>query len=181
MQSIRKIAPATLHWVQLDAVKPEFELRYGDELCGTLHWGKIFGSLASATSEDGEWTFKREGFLNPRVTIRQLGSDMNVGIFKPGWTGSGTLEFPSNHWFQWEHKDFRRLEWTFKEAGQELLRLRFESRYGAFPMKVSVDLTPLVKNSAESSLLASLGIYLLVLMRLDSATASGGTIPAAVC
>jgi len=99
MQSIRKIAPGMLHWVQLHAIKHEFELRSGDELCGTLYWEKAFGSLASVTSEDGEWTFKRVGFLNPRVTVRQPGSDLDIAIFKPGWTGSGSLEFPSGRRF----------------------------------------------------------------------------------
>jgi hypothetical protein len=173
MQSIRKIAPATLHWVQLRAMKHEFELRSGDELCGTLRWEKAFGSLASATSDKGQWTFKRVGFLNPRVTIRQPGSDLDIAIFKPGWTGSGILEFPSGRRFQWEHKDFWRLQWTFEEASQELLR--FKSRAGSFKMKVRVDLAPSVKNLAEASLLASLGMYLLVLMRDDSAAASVAT------
>jgi hypothetical protein len=170
MQSIRKIAPTSLHWVQLRAIKHEFELRSGDELCGTLSWKKAFGSLASATSDDGEWTFKRVGFLNPRVTIRQPGSDMDIAIFKPGWTGSGILEFRSGRRFQWEHKDFWRLEWAFEEAGQELLR--FKSRAGSFKMKVRVDLAPAAKNFDEASLLASLGMYLLVLMRDDSAAAA---------
>jgi hypothetical protein len=173
MQSIRKIAPATLYWVQLSAMKYEFELRSGDELHGKLRWEKAFGSLASATSDDGEWTFKRVGFLNPRVTIRQPGSDLDIAIFKPGWTGSGVLEFPNGRRFQWEHKDFWRLEWIFEEAGQELMRLK--SKAGSLKMKVGVDLSPSVKNLPEASLLASLGMYLLVLMRDDSAAASSST------
>jgi hypothetical protein len=138
-----------------------------------VRWEKAFGSLASATSDDGQWTFKRVGFLNPRVTIRQPGSDLDIAIFKPGWTGSGVLEFPSGRRFQWEHKDFWRLEWTFEEAGQELLR--FKSRAGSFKMKVRVDLAPLVKNLAAASLLASLGMYLLVLMRDDNAAVGAAT------
>jgi len=65
------------------------------------------------------------------------------------------------------------LEWAFEEAGQELLR--FKSRAGSFKMKVRVDLSPSVKNLPEASLLASLGMYLLVLMRDDSAAASAST------
>jgi hypothetical protein len=178
MKSVRKIAPATLQWIQLRVIKHEFDLRYEDELCGTLRWEKAFGSLASATSDDGQWTFKRVGFLNPRVTIRQPGSDMDIGAFKPGWTSSGVLEFPSGRKFQWEHKDFWRLEWTFQEGGQELLR--FKSRAGSFKMKVRVDLAPSVRNVSEASLLVLLGMYLLVLMRDDSAAASVAT-TAVVC
>ena len=42
-------------------------------------------------------------------------------------------------------------------------------------MKVRVDLAPLVKNLAEASLLASLGMYLLVLMRDDGVAAGAAT------
>jgi len=178
MQSIRKIAPATLHWVQIRAIKHEFELRSGAELCGTLRWEKAFGSLASSTSEDGQWTFKRVGFLNPRVTVRQPGSDMDIAIFKPGWTGSGVLEFPNGRRFQWEHQDFWRLQWTFQEASQELLR--FKSKASSLKMNVRVDLAPSVKSLPEASLLASLGMYLLVLMRDDSVAASASTATVAV-
>jgi len=170
MQSIRKTAPATLHWVQLRVVRHEFELRSEDELYGTLRWEKTFGSLAAAASDDGQWRFKRVGFLNPRVTVRQPGSDLDIAIFKPGWTGSGVLEFPSGRRFKWEHKDSWRLEWIFEEAGQELMRLK--SKAGSLKMKVRVDISPSVKNLPEASLLASLGMYLLVLMRDDSAATS---------
>jgi hypothetical protein len=178
MQSIRKIAPATLHWVQLRGIRHQFELRSEDELCGTLRWEKAFGSLASSTSDDGQWTFKRVGFLNPRVTVRQPGSDLDIAIFKPGWNGSGVLEFPDGRRFQWEHKDFWRLEWIFEEAGQELCR--FKSKVSSLKMKVRVDLSPSVKNLPEASLVASLGMYLLVLMRDDSAAASASTATVAV-
>ena len=65
------------------------------------------------------------------------------------------------------------MEWRFEEAGQELLR--FKSKAGSLKMKVRVDLAPSVKNLAEASLLASLGMYLLVLMQDDSAAASVST------
>jgi hypothetical protein len=98
---------------------------------------------------------------------------MDIAIFKPGWTGSGILEFRSGRRFQWEHRDFWRLQWAFEEGGQELLR--FKSRAGSFKMKVRVDLAPSVKDLAEASLLASLGMYLLVLMRDDNAAAGAAT------
>ena len=116
---------------------------------------------------------------SPQIKLRQrhenhpVQSALDIAIFKPGWTGSGILEFPSGRRFQWEHKDFWRLEWTFQEAGQELLR--FKSRAGALKMKVRVDLAPSVKNLAEASLLASLGMYLLVLMRDDGAATGAAT------
>jgi hypothetical protein len=103
---------------------------------------------------------------------------MDIAIFKPGWTGSGVLEFPNGRRFQWEHQDFWRLQWTFQEASQELLR--FKSKASSLKMNVRVDLAPSVKSLPEASLLASLGMYLLVLMRDDSVAASASTAPVAV-
>jgi hypothetical protein len=59
-----------------------------------LQVGVQRGSLANAGSADGDWTFKRSGFWNPRVTARVAGSDTDIAVFRPRWMGGGTLELP---------------------------------------------------------------------------------------
>ena len=171
MQSIRKLAPATLNWVQPKAMKREFELRSKDELFGALRWEKACGSLALAVSADGQWTLKRSGFLNPRVTARLAGSDQDIAVFRPSWTGSGVLELGNGRRFRWVDVNFWRTEWVFRsEAGEDLVR--FKSKDGLLKLKMQVELAPAAKGLPEVSLLAALGMYLLYLMREDAAAAS---------
>jgi len=57
-------------------------LRAGDDLVATLRFQR--GSLADAEAEGHHWTFKRQGFWQPRVTVRLAGSDADVAVFRSG-------------------------------------------------------------------------------------------------
>ena len=48
----------------------------------TLRFRSSSGSLATAESAEGCWTFKRVGFLQTRVTIRPLAADTNCWMTK---------------------------------------------------------------------------------------------------
>ena len=97
MRAIRDITEQGLHWTQPSTFNREYELRAGDEVVATLGWQKTGGSLALARSTEGNWTFKRSGFLSPRVTVRLAGSETEVAVFKPSWRGEGTLAFHGCH------------------------------------------------------------------------------------
>jgi hypothetical protein len=59
-----------LVWSQPKAMRREYQLSNGNELVGWLRFEKFSGSLATAEVASQNWTFKREGFLHPRVTVR---------------------------------------------------------------------------------------------------------------
>ena len=90
MRTIAEVATGELLWVQPARLKQEFELRAGDEVVGTLRFER--SSLAIGETADQRWTFKREGFWHPRITVRVQGSDANVALFSPSWVGGGTLD-----------------------------------------------------------------------------------------
>jgi hypothetical protein len=70
-------------WTQLKATWRAYELQNGDEPIGQLRFEKSCDSLASAELATQIWTFKREGFLNPRVTVRTVNSEANLAVFHP--------------------------------------------------------------------------------------------------
>ena len=55
----------TLKWLQPNWLKMEYELHAGEEVVATLRFRSSFGTLATAQSADGCWTFKRVGFSKP--------------------------------------------------------------------------------------------------------------------
>src|SRR6266849_9596869 len=59
------------------------------EVAATLTWARSWGSLATGKSGGSEWTFKRLGFLRPRVTVRGTGSDSNLAVLSINWAGEG--------------------------------------------------------------------------------------------
>ncbi len=73
-------------------------------------------SLATAETADGTWTFKRVGFLNPRVTIRAAGSPDNLAVYQPKFWGDGTVTFADGAAFRWQPTNFWATEWAFTGA-----------------------------------------------------------------
>ena len=92
MLKLQELVGTELRWVQPHALQREFELRSGEHTAGTLAFRSAFGSLASATTDEGQWTFKRVGFWRSHVTVRAAGSDTDLAVFRNDtWTAGGTL------------------------------------------------------------------------------------------
>jgi hypothetical protein len=175
MKAIREVAEQALRWTQSSALAREFELRAGEEVVGTLRWQKAFGSLALAEAADGAWTFKRAGFLCPRVTVRLPGSEMEVAEFKPGWAGEGTLRLADGRSYQWQKTSFWRSEWAFAgEVGTALVH--FKPEFAFFKHAAEVRVEPAAVAVPDLSLLALLGWYLMILMSEDAGGAAAAVV-----
>lgn len=59
-----------LRWLRSRDRPDAFSLLSGDAMAATLEWQQRGGSLATMRSASGEWSLKRGGFLNPRITVR---------------------------------------------------------------------------------------------------------------
>lgn len=86
MQPIRATDGQEVTWQQPHAMKRDYELRAGDELRATPQWKKLFGTVVVVETAQGQWSFKRQGFWRPRVTVRQPGSDADIAVFEAGWS-----------------------------------------------------------------------------------------------
>lgn len=149
-----------------------FELRDGRDVLATLRWLKVFGSIAVGETSVGSWSYKRAGFLHPRVHVREPGSERDVAVLRMSWSGGGTLESPEGRSYRWRNTKFWRSEWAFEgDAGKPLLAVRpvFSGlKYGA---ELKVD--PEARRLRDLDLLVPLAWYLLVLFSDDAAAASG--------
>jgi hypothetical protein len=174
MRAIREVTEPALRWTQPSTFKREYELRAGDEILATLRWQKPFGSLALAESADGTWTFKRSGFFSPKVTVRVLGSETEVAVFKPGWTGTeGMLRFSDGRSYQWLKPSFWISEWALANDGGEPL-IHFNPEFALFKQAAAVKIEPGAVPIPDLSFLTVLGWYLLILLSEDSGAAAAG-------
>jgi len=86
VRPISETAGEELLWIQPAARRREHELRAGDDVVATLRFQQ--GSLADAEADGHHWTLKRQGFWQPRVTVRVPGSDADVAVeILPGSAG----------------------------------------------------------------------------------------------
>jgi hypothetical protein len=172
MPSIREVAGQGLVWSQPARLKQFFELRAGDNVVATLRFERA--SLAVGETDDQQWTFKREGFWHPRVTVRVKGSDDNVALFSPGWAGGGTLDQSLGRSLHFGAANFWHSQWAWEEVKDTPL-VRFKSRPGLLKTEGEVEVEGDAAPSPDLPLLVILGWYLLILFGRDAAASSGAT------
>jgi hypothetical protein len=94
MKNLQNRGISQFYWIQtgeleLKLIAPDNQ----SDPFAVLRWAKRWGSLATGESADRYWSFKRVGFLRPRITIREAGSDSNVAVFSYQ-SLKGTVDFP---------------------------------------------------------------------------------------
>ncbi|MDQ2944198.1 MAG: hypothetical protein M3R21_11095, partial [Candidatus Dormibacteraeota bacterium] len=134
MKKFNEFAMGELLWVQPARLKSEFELLAGEELLGTLRWQRA--SLAMGETADRSWTFKREGFWHPRITVRVAGSDDNVATFQPGWAGGGALDLAGRQ-LRFGAANFWHSQWDWLDAQNQPL-IHFKSHQGLLKVEGEV-------------------------------------------
>src|SRR5215472_10520854 len=119
-----KLEHLDLDWRQPEALKRHYQLGHEAETVATLKFEKSCGSLATGVFGADQWTFKRSGFLSPRVSIRKAGSEIDHAIFTPSWTGSGWAAFDTGRRYHLRATNFWATEWAFEaEDGSQLVVL----------------------------------------------------------
>lgn len=158
-----------LVWSQPKLTSREFDLRDGNDLVATLKWHRPLGSLATGETASGAWTFKRAGFLRPRVEIWTVSPKAEFAQFEAGWAGGGRLLLPHDRGYYWRQRRFWQNEWAFEDE-HGAVALTFNS--DSFVLKRTVYVRLLGSGyGADRPLLAVLGLYLMVLSG-DEATAA---------
>ena len=168
MKRIAELVGRELKWVQPHTLKMEYELHADGELAATLRFRSSFGSLATAESADGCWTFKRVGFWQTRVTIRACGTEADIAIFKNNtWSGGGTLEFPDGRKFR-ANTNFWLTKYEFNSEADEAL-FGYRNIGGMLHLSAAVDIQPRAAHIPEIPWMVMLGWYLVLMMQRDAA------------
>jgi hypothetical protein len=157
-----------LTWTQPKALKQAFELRAGEDVVGTLEFRNSFGSFATGESADGRWTFKRQGFFRPIVTVRAAGSETDLAVFhNRTWTGGGTIDFPDGHHLLVSSNFWHTKFDIATETDSPLVSFRRMS--GAFHWSSGITIHAAAAGVPELPWLVMLGWYVKVLMHRDAA------------
>ncbi len=164
MKAIHEVDGAGLQWEVSCANKRAFELREGAETVASLTFQKSWGTLAIGETADGQWTFKRVGFLPPTITMRAAGSDENLAEFRPDRIGSSAeVEFASGSRFQWCHDKEQGHKWTMASADGAPL-LHFKAHTWIYGEPIQLEIEAAARELPELTLLVLLGEYFLMLL-----------------
>ena len=189
MNSIRQTRTMKLKWFKPSVYRREYHLVSeeggdDDDVLAIIRWDKIFSSLATAECPDGKWTFQRQGFLHPCVTIRLTerkddsdeSNNNNLAVLHISWDGSGVLEFQgsdrSGGKYRWKRVNYWNTEYTFGKMNEEdnkghILLLHFKPEFKLAKLEGTVDVSQDALLVPEISVLMMLGWYLVVLVGDD--------------
>ena len=159
---------APLIWTQPHAMSRSSELRCGESQIGILSFKKSCGSLAVAEVGPQRWTFKRAGFLSPRVTVRSPNSETDVAIFHPQWSGSGTVEVAGAPQVHWRCLNFWQTQWAFLRCDNRRV-MSFGHHQGFLKASAKLEIDPSAVGDPQAAMLGVLGWYLMILAADDAA------------
>lgn len=167
MKNMRDFIGQPMEWIQPNAADRSYDLRARTDVVATLRWPKAGGSLALGESADGNWSFKRTGFISTKVTVRATGTESNIAVYSPNWlAGKGTLELAGGGRYLWTIMDFGGSQWAFcNESGEPLVHYKVEWRLQK--ATAAVEIAPAGAAVSELSLLTMLGWYFIVLAAED--------------
>ncbi len=140
-----------------------------DQEAGRLFFSGKSGSLAKGATAHGEWTFKREGFLHPRITVRKTGADSNCGALSLSASGNGKLSFVWGEEFGFSTGGWMQSHWSFKRGLVEVVRF---SRDGS---SADVEILDLTIPAETLSVMVLLGWYA-PLLAADEAAVIASTV-----
>jgi len=127
---------------------------------GSLEFSGAHGSLAVARSAKGSWTFKRSGFLRPKITIRRAGSDLDYAFESMNWSGGGRLQIVGGESFRIRRSGILRPQLVVRDSSRNvLMSLRVNPRSGEASVLVMAN----PNLSEEEHLLAALTWYSITL------------------
>jgi hypothetical protein len=168
MEKVARFIGLPLQWGRTSLFKAEYELKSGEALIAGLRFRSVWGTLATAASAEGCWTFKRVGFWHTRVTIRPCDSEDQIATFQNNtWSEGGTLVFPDGRRYP-ANTNFWQTQYEFKtEGGAPLIHYR---NRGIFNASAEVTILPEAQEVPELPWMVTLGWYLILMMQNDSAT-----------
>jgi len=176
MVTLDLAARAQWKWQQPEAFRRFHRMTIDGQEAATLQFEKNWGgSLATVESANGRWTFKRSGFLSPRITVREPGSDTDLAVFTPKWTGGGELRLKSGRCYLLKSLSFWGGDWAFEdESGVAILTLH--GPHGLLHNSGEITTYAAAADRAELLLLAALIWYVRLLMNEDAAACCGAVI-----
>lgn len=180
MQKLTGYKLTDLEWVQPKTGIQNFELRAGQILVGRLSFRSSWGTLAIAETADGCWSFKRVGFLNPRITVRIYGEDTDFAVYQPKIWGDGVLNLSSGQHYNWKPVNFWNTHWAFLDDEDAVivkisLGIQEEKLRDIFKTQATINIFQPDLYQEVLPLLVTLGLYLIILHQQDAAAAVAAT------
>jgi hypothetical protein len=170
MRKISAVVDHEIMWQQLPGFKSEYELRFGDDLLGTMKLPKMLSSLAVFQSEEGSWTIERVGFTSSKTIVKEERSGTEIATYTArAWKGGGILELSEGRRLELRTNIWKNtFEWVMDD-GEAIVHMKGR---GFLKYCVDVSMNRSALKFPELPWLVALAFYQMIMMRRDSAAHS---------
>ena len=146
-----------------------YKLRHQEDSVATLSFRSAFGTLATATSADGVWTFKRVGSGRPGRRSGPRGSRRIRSFEHDTWAGGGTLTLADGRAIS-VTSNFWQSKMEFRWSDDEVL-FRYLTE-GFLRQESELEVMPSLERMPEAPWLLLFGWYLVVMLHQDAAASA---------
>ncbi|SDL77598.1 hypothetical protein SAMN05421823_10884 [Catalinimonas alkaloidigena] len=176
MKRVKEVGD-TLFWYETSPFRKHFKLKgaQNKDITAFLKWKKECGSLALGETLAGRWTFKRNGFLRPYISIHAVqppsvppAASEEMGRIWINTNGEGRFAPVPDREYTWKCTNFWKNEWSWFFKSKRLLKIDTLSNFNNKVGRVTVE-TDKVDDDMLSLLLLS-GWYIMALMQDESGT-----------
>jgi hypothetical protein len=172
--TLAELSGKELEWNQPGVMRRIFHLTAEGRQIASLRFESSFGSVATGECGDAKWSFKRGGFMAPKISVRTGEPEAEVAVYSGNLMGGGWVVFNAGGRYHLRHVDLWRTEWTFETAeGRVLVTL---SRRSQILKEASIaKVTASGASLPETPILLLLMWYVRILMSEDAGAASAAT------
>jgi hypothetical protein len=169
MQRIPKDTSFIAEWRKPGTLDSLYELRCENLYLGSLDFQSPFTTIAFAETADGKWSFKRVGFWNQKVTIREEGKHENIAT----WSNS-EICFNNGKIYIWKSSNFWSNQWAFISSNDEVVMTIeqgvAEKKFSdIFKTQATIEIYPSKEMQGNITVLLPFAFYLLILQQRDAA------------
>jgi len=175
MELLKNAEKHELFWEQPSAMEQSFILCCGENILAKLDFTSAFSSMCEAIFGSERWTFRREGFWSPKVSVRQPDSKSDLAMYKPKWTGTqGEIRFSTGEVYSWSAAGILRTRYSISRGdGLEIITYLSGSKKtkfsNIFKQQAQMIIAPEARQIKVLPILVLLGWYLFILYHEDSA------------
>lgn len=129
---------------QLQLVQPSiwkriFELRAADSVLMTMHYPKLFSTLALVTGEGETWEICKPSIWRSNLEIRKQGNQLPFAKFvNEKWGSGGVFELPNGERLKYVFKMWKGLNEIYSQQDQRIVS--FDRKFSFKPiMNIAID------------------------------------------
>jgi hypothetical protein len=170
MKSIRSFLDFTLTLQQSSIWKASYEIRFGDELLGSINMPKLWSDRAEAASIDGNWSFERQGIFKSKIVAKAHDGTQAASYQPHPFKRRGSLIIGEEEPLSIKIGVFRNTLDVYSHFDEQIMHVK---NHGVLRLRSEITLSYAAKRMPQIPLIFFMSCYILLCSRRDAERSAG--------